>query len=131
MIKLKITILLSLMLLMVSQTNAQWTAMNVPKSNYETYQFLAVSDEGKNLFSYMSDMSGKAYFVSSHDYGATWQTYEQLNVNYKIPTAPITNESIFWEGDVLYYDSSDGAFKKSIDFGHTFTVQNTESRSFG
>lgn len=121
--------LFSLMLLMVTQANAQWTSLNVPKSNYETYQFLAVSGDGKNLFSYMSDMSAKAYFVTSHDYGDTWQKYEQPKVGYSIPTAPISAEAIFWEGDVLFYVSSDGAFKKSTDFGQTFTVQNTSARS--
>lgn len=119
----------SFILLIVAQTNAQWTSLNVPKSNYETYQFLAISGDGKNLFSYMSDMSAKAYFVMSHDYGDTWQKYEQPKVGYSIPTAPISAETIFWEGDVLYYVSSDGAFKKSTDFGQTFTVQNTSARS--
>jgi photosystem II stability/assembly factor-like uncharacterized protein len=77
----------------------------------------------------MSDLTGKGYFVTSHDYGATWQTYEQAKVGYSIPTAPASAETIFWEGDVLYYVSSDAAFRKSTDFGQTLTVQNTQARS--
>jgi len=113
----------------IAGANAQWTALNVPKSNYETYQSLAVSDDGKNLISYMSDISGKAYLVSSHDYGATWQTYEQLKVGYSFPTAPVASVTTFWDGDVLYYVSADMAFRKSTDFGATTSILSSTARS--
>ena len=113
----------------IAGANAQWTALNVPKSNYETYQSLAVSDDGKNLISYMSDISGKAYLVSSHDYGATWQTYEQLKVGYSIPTAPVASATTFWDGDVLYYVSADMSFRKSTDFGATTSILSSTARS--
>ena len=113
----------------IIDVSAQWTSLNVPKSNYETYQSLAVSDDGKNLFSYMSDMSGKAFLVSSHDYGTTWQTYEQQKVNYSIPTAPVASVTTFWDGDVLYYVSADMAFRKSTDFGATTSILSSTARS--
>lgn len=116
--------------LSASKINAQWTSLNAPASNYETYQMLAVSDDGKNLFSYMSDLSGKAYFVCSHDFGSTWQQYLQPTTNFVTHSAPINGETIFWEGDVLYYTNFDGIFKKSTDFGATFSTQSTQIPSY-
>jgi hypothetical protein len=113
-----------------SSANAQWNSMNAPASNYETYQTLAVSDDGKNLFSFESDMSGNGYFVTSHDYGNSWQKYKQEKVNFNIPTAPIENSTTFWDGDVLYYTSADGTFKKSIDFGASISTVNSRPPSY-
>ncbi|MDD4991332.1 MAG: T9SS type A sorting domain-containing protein [Paludibacter sp.] len=125
----KLYFVLLILMAFIAEANAQWTALNVPRSNYETYQSLAVSDDGKNLFSYMSDISGKAYLVSSHDYGATWQTYEQLKVGYSFPTAPVASVTTFWDGDVLYYVSADMAFRKSTDFGATTSILSSTARS--
>ncbi len=127
--KLYILNLLSLMLI-VGQTNAQWNSLNPPGSNYETYGVLSVSDDGKNLFSFESDLSGNGYFVTSHDYGSTWQKYIQAKVNYTVPTAPVDNSTIFWDGDVLYYLSADGTFRKSIDFGATVSTVNSQPPSY-
>ena len=127
--RLYIFTLLSLMLL-ANYSKAQWNSLNAPSSNYETYAALTVSEDGKNLFSFMSDMSGNDYFVTSHDYGSTWQKYIQVKVNYNIPTAPIDNSTIFWEGDVLYYTSADGTFRKSVDFGATVSSVNSQPPSY-
>ena len=127
--RLYIFTLLSLMLL-ANYSKAQWNSLNAPSSNYETYATLTVSEDGKNLFSFMSDMSGNDYFVTSHDYGSTWQKYIQVKVNYNIPTAPIDNSTIFWEGDVLYYTSADGTFRKSVDFGATVSSVNSQPPSY-
>ncbi|MDD2797906.1 MAG: T9SS type A sorting domain-containing protein [Bacteroidales bacterium] len=108
---------LSAMLFASYPANAQWTSLNPPKSSYETYANLAVSDNGKNLSSYSSDMKGIASYTTSHDYGATWQ------VN---PTVRnIGGQVMFWEDDVLYiHDLAMKNLKKSTDFGATFTIQN-------
>ena len=110
-------------------SQAQWTNLNAPSSNYETYQAVAVSVDGKNISSYMSDLSGKAYVVTSHDYGNTWQSYEQAKVGYTIPTAPVASVTTFWDGDVLFYVSADGAFRKSTDFGATTSILSSTARS--
>lgn len=116
--------------LCVNQSNAQWNSLNVPGSNYETYGVVAVSDDGKNLFSFESDITGNGYFVTSHDFGNTWQKYLQAKVNYNIPTAPVDNSMIFWNGDVLYYISADGTLKKSVDYGATVTTVNSQPPSY-
>jgi photosystem II stability/assembly factor-like uncharacterized protein len=121
--------LFAISLLSFNFIQAQWTDLNAPSSNYETYQSLAVSDDGKNLFSYMSDLSGNPFLVSSHDYGSTWQKYPQPKVNYNVPTAPVAAVTTFWEGDVLYYVSADMAFRKSTDFGATTIKLNSTARS--
>ena len=118
------------LLLSVIQSMAQWNSLNPPSSNYETYQTLAVSDNGKNLISYMSDLSGKAYFVSSSDFGSTWKAYLQTTTNFITHSAPINGETTFWDGDVLYYIDFDGVFKKSTDFGATFSTQNSQTPSY-
>lgn len=125
----KLNFLCFVILLFVNQAKAQWVSLNSPSSNYQTYQSLAVSDDGKNLFSYMSDLTGKAYLVSSHDYGSTWQTYEQAKVGYTIPTAPIAPVTTFWDDDVLFYVSADGAFRQSTDFGATTSIVSSTARS--
>jgi hypothetical protein len=127
--RLYIFTLLSLILL-VNQSMAQWNSLNAPSSNYETYGVLSVSVDGKNLFSFESDISGNGYFVTSHDYGSTWQKYIQTKVNYNIPTAPVDNSTIFWEGDVLYYTSADGTFRKSVDFGATVSTVESQPPSY-
>jgi len=127
--KLYIFTMLSLILL-VNESMAQWNSLNAPSSNYETYQTLAVSDDGKNIISYMSDLTGKPYFVSSHDFGSTWNQYLQTTTNFITHSAPINGETAFWEGDVLYYIDFDGVFKKSTDFGATFSTQNSQLPSY-
>jgi hypothetical protein len=127
--RLYIFTLLSLML-WVNQSWAQWNSLNAPNSNYETYGVVAVSDDGKNLFSFESDITGNGFFVTSHDYGSTWQKYMQAKVNYSIPTAPVDNSMIFWDGDVLYYISADGTFRKSVDFGATVSIVNSQPPSY-
>jgi hypothetical protein len=128
--KQKYLFILTGLMLFANQSKAQWNSLKAPSNNYETYATLAVSDDGKNLISFMSDINGKAYFVGSHDFGSTWQTYLQTTTNFITHSAPINGETAFWEDDVLYYTDFDGVFKKSTDFGATFSTQNKQLPSY-
>ncbi|MFZ4739983.1 MAG: T9SS type A sorting domain-containing protein [Bacteroidales bacterium] len=119
----KLYIITLLSILFVGQIKAQWTNLNALGSNYEDYQLLAVSDNGKNIAAYNSKLtSGQStiHYTTSHDYGITWQVY--------LTTQATGGQYMFWDGDNLYIQTSNATIanlKKSTDYGASFTVQNS------
>jgi photosystem II stability/assembly factor-like uncharacterized protein len=110
---------------LVNESKAQWASLNAPKNNYEDYQQIAVSDNGKNLAALSGKLNLTTFkvnliYITSHDFGVTWQIY---------PTNQIGGgQSMFWDGDDLYVQTSNASIAnlmKSSDFGATFTVQNS------
>lgn len=119
------TFILLCLTLLATDAKAQWTNLNAPKSNYEDYQLLAVSDDGKNFAALSGKLNTTTFkvnliYTTSHDYGATWQVFPTNQVG--------GGQSMFWDGDDLYVQTSNASIadlKKSSDFGANFTVQNS------
>lgn len=131
------TIALLLTTLMQSNLFAQWTNLNAPQ---ESYLWLTVSPNGKNIAAYSTGLdftTFKFYFhyVTSHDYGASWQVYSVPDTAGKT-TFQLQNsapQDFFWDGDDLYVHDANPitSLKKSSNFGASFTVQNNNFNAAG
>lgn len=120
----KFNLIILLCLFSISTCFSQWANLNPPNSGLDSFGWMAVSEDGKNIASYNTHLDPETFvtsyrYTTSHDFGQTWSYFN----------APFGGvQDIFWENDILYVlETNDiSSLKKSTDFGATFTIQNSD-----